>query len=123
MWCKNIAYNELLLNPQIKWDKGGADQSVAALAQTGWSILINFRVLYSNWSGVILILKENSQKAVINAIEKILQKSVPLDVLLMPKLIQKFQETCIASACSTRPVNLNKTIPNAFKMISTQAHA
>ena len=79
--------------------------------------------MYSNSSGVILILKENSQKAVINAIEKILQKSVPLDVLLMPKVIQKFQQTCIASASSTRPVTLNKTIPNTFEMISTQAHA
>ena len=70
MWCKNIAYNELLLNLQIKLDKGGPDQPAAALAQTAWSILINFRVLYSNSSGTILILKENSQKAVINAIEK-----------------------------------------------------
>ena len=70
-----------------------------------------------------MILNENSQKAVINAIENILQKSVPLDVLLMAKVMQKFQETCIASASCTRPVNLNKPIPNTFKMLSTQVHA
>ena len=68
-----------------------------------------------------MILKENSQKAAINAIENILWKSVLLDVLRMAKVMQKFQETCIASASSTRPVNLNKPIPNTFKMISTQA--
>ena len=69
-----------------------------------------------------MILKENSQNTVINAIENILRKSVPLDVLRMTKVIQKFQEMCIASASSTRPVNLNKPIPNTFKMVSTQAH-
>ena len=69
-----------------------------------------------------MVLKENSQKAAINAIEDILQKSVPLDVLRMAKVMQKFQETCIASASSARPVNLNKPIPTTFKMISTQAH-
>ena len=70
-----------------------------------------------------MILKENSQKAVINAIGNILRKSVPLEDLRMNKVTQKFQETGLASASSTRPVNLNKPIPNAFKMISTQTHA
>ena len=40
----------------------------------------------------------------------------------MAKVMPKFQEACIASDSSTRPVNLNKLIPNTFKMISTQAH-
>ena len=70
-----------------------------------------------------MVLKENSQKAAINAIEDILQKSVPLDVLRMAKVMQKFQETCIPSASFTRPVNLNKPIPNTFKMLSTEARA
>ena len=79
--------------------------------------------MYSNQSGVIWILKESSQKAVISAIENIIRKSVPLDVLGMAKVMQKFQETCIPSASFTRPVNLNKPIPNTFKMLSTQARA
>ena len=69
-----------------------------------------------------MILIENSQKVVIKTIEIILRKSVLLDVLRMAKVMQKFQETCIASASSTRPVSLNKPIPNTFKMILTQAH-
>ena len=31
--------------------------------------------------------------------------------------MQKFQETDLASASSTRPVNFNKPIPNTFKLI------
>ena len=69
-----------------------------------------------------MILKENSRKAAINAIENILWKSVLLDVLRMDKVIPNFQENCIASTSSTRLVNSNKPIPNTFKMISTQAH-
>ena len=41
----------------------------------------------------------------------------------MTKVMQKFQETDLASASSTRPVNFKKPIPNTFKLISTQAHA
>ena len=79
--------------------------------------------MYSNQSGVILIQKENSQKAAINAIENILRKSTPREDLRMTKVMQKFQETGLASASSTRPVHLNEPIPNIFKMISTQGHA
>ena len=41
----------------------------------------------------------------------------------MTKVMQKFQQTGLANASSTRPVNLNKRIPNAFKKVSTQAYA
>ena len=70
-----------------------------------------------------MIVKENSQKAALNAIEKILRKSVLLEDLQMTKVIQKFQETGLDYASSTSTVNLNKPIPNTFKMISTQANA
>ena len=36
--------------------------------------------------------------------------------------MEKFQETGLTNASSTRPVNLNKPIPNTFKKISTQAY-
>ena len=70
-----------------------------------------------------MIVKENSQKAALNAIENVLRKSVPLEDLQMTKVIQKFEETGLDCASSTRTVNLNKPIPNTFKMISTQANA
>ena len=41
----------------------------------------------------------------------------------MAKLIQKVQETGLANASSTRPVNLNMPIPNTFIKILTQAYA
>ena len=41
----------------------------------------------------------------------------------MAKVMQKDQETGLANASLTRPVNLHNPIPNTFIKISTQAHA
>ena len=40
----------------------------------------------------------------------------------MTKMMQNFQETGLGSISSTRPVNLNKLIPNTFNKIWTEAH-
>ena len=37
--------------------------------------------------------------------------------LQMTKVMQKFQETGLANSSFTRPVNLNKPIPNTFKKV------
>ena len=65
---------------------------------------------------VVLVLKENSEKAFINAIENILENYCHED-LQMTKMMQKFQETGLANTSSTRTVNLNKLILNTFKKI------
>ena len=41
----------------------------------------------------------------------------------MTKVMQKFQETGLANASSTKFVKLNKPISNTVRKISTQAHA
>ena len=41
----------------------------------------------------------------------------------MTKVIQKFQEPGLGNTSSTKPLNLNKPIPNTFKKISIQAYA
>ena len=70
---------------------------------------------------VVLILKENSEKAFINTIKNIIRKLCHED-LQMAKVMQRFEETGWSNTSSMRPVNLNKLILNTFKKIWTQAH-